>query len=87
MRLLNYEIVDSVSKKVLTFSALLRFGFDSEFAFAALLIYEISRGQACFVITEVHWMRVTVFSLMGNLIVHGYQGLLILDTDFDTELS
>ena len=70
MRLLDGEIVDRVSEKVLAFSALLGFGFDNELTVAARLIGEISRGQACFVVTEIYRVGITVFGFMCDLVVH-----------------
>ena len=70
VRLLDCEIVDGVSEKVLTFSAFPRFRLDNELAVIALLVYVMTRCQSCFVIAETHWVGITVFSLMDYLIVH-----------------
>ena len=70
MRSLDCEIVDGISEKILTFSARSRFGVNNELAFTTMLIREIPRHQARFVVTEVHRITVTVFSFVNNLVVH-----------------
>ena len=78
MRLLDCEVVDGISEKVLTFSARPRFGFNNELAIATVLMCKVSRCQARFVVTEVYRVAVVVFSFVDNFIIHvllafGYQ--------------
>ena len=69
MGLLDCEIVDGISEKILTFSARPGFGINNELASATVLVHKIPRCQARFVVTEVHRVAVTVFSFVNNLIV------------------
>ena len=46
MGLLDREIVDGVPEKILTFPALLRFGFDNELAIRTVLVSKTSWHQA-----------------------------------------
>ena len=71
MRLLNCEIVNGVSKEILTFSTLSGFGFNSELTIATVLMCEAPGRQMRLVIAEVHGVSITVFSFMDDLIVHG----------------
>jgi len=70
MRLLDCEIVNGVSKEILTFSTPLRFGFNNELTLATVLMRKTPGTQACLVIAEVHGMGIAVFSFMNDLVVH-----------------
>ena len=77
MGLLDCEIVDGISEEILTFSVTRpRFGIDNKLAFATVLMHKTSRCQACFVVTKIHQIAVSVFSFVNNSIIHSNDPIL-----------